>query len=287
LYPVVWRVLGAGPLWSTSIVLDGFALVEAVGGTGVEFDLTHPNGDTLMHIDTFSEYMDIDPRNTERMLDELLDSGVLIAERDSEHFRLGERFTSEFYQNRQDLSDDEVFEEAASSYIDETRLEPRTVTRPLIASSMALDTLGVELPAVEQLMVAILLDQFTESHPTGGIPNGFTPVSGRNIEPFTSLLPAAVIYCWREDCPPCDTVRDNFETLLEKDAIPNHVGLGAVYGPDFAELLLEDFEVSGAPTVLFFKDGRVDSRYVGPRSVDQLQVEITTIAESVSAGTVD
>jgi hypothetical protein len=127
--------------------------------------------------------------------------------------------------------------------------------------------------------VAFTLGAVDGDHPTGGVPEGFIPIRGDEIAPFLALNPAAVVYCWRENCTPCDTVVDDFEMLLREDAIPSEVALAAVYGPGFSEILSTEYSVTVAPTTLFCANGSVDSRIVSARTPEAFKSEIDTILD--------
>ena len=90
------------------------------------------------------------------------------------------------------------------------------------------------------------------------------------------LTRRAVVYVWQEDCEPCDLVRQTLEDLLDA---PEDIALFAVYGPDWAELLYEEFDVAGAPTTLFVLDGEVDSRLNGPHYPESYEGELETLRE--------
>jgi thiol-disulfide isomerase/thioredoxin len=122
-----------------------------------------------------------------------------------------------------------------------------------------------------------VLAQFQEPPPRAeGAPDSFLPVRGEQLLTLLQLTRRAVVYVWQEDCEPCDLTRETFEEQLD---IPADIGLFAVYGPDWAELLYEEFDVAGAPTTLFVLDGQVDSRLNGPHYPESYKGELETLRE--------
>lgn len=211
-------------------------------------------------------------------LDFLLDSGVLVETGDS--FEL----TPAFRRRRQER-EEEISSMSSKSVDDELAAYDGVIpadrrTRRTLATLRALESMG-EPPDEQTVVVASLsLDLFDDPPATGGVPEGFTPVRGSDIERFLVIHPTAVIYIWREECDPCDEVRRRLEDLLASGKVPAEVGLGAVYGPEWAEMLFEEYSVGGAPTLLFVDDGEVDSRLLGEHDREVIEREIAIIAGS-------
>lgn len=127
----------------------------------------------------------------------------------------------------------------------------------------------------EAIAVAAVLDRFSDpSPPTDGSPVPFLPIHGERLPFIVGCYGAVVVYAWREDCPPCDIMKATFEAVF--DPAPDDLLLVSVYGPDCPRLLDERFDVVGAPTTLFVRDGAVDSRFVGARDRNAVEREIET-----------
>lgn len=125
--------------------------------------------------------------------------------------------------------------------------------------------------------VAVLM-QLSGSPPrTEGVPDHFLPVHGEQLPTLLQLTDRAILYVWQEDCEPCDIVRETFEALFEGGI--DDIALFAVYGPEWAELLYEQFDVSGAPAALFVLDGDVDSRLYGAHYPEAYEGEVEKIRE--------
>ncbi|WP_336022794.1 thioredoxin family protein [Halobellus salinisoli] len=124
-----------------------------------------------------------------------------------------------------------------------------------------------------------LSDKQVETEIDNGVPEGFIALSPDEIMSVIEENDVAIIYCWRQDCSPCDVMREQFEKLVSQDAIPVDVPLGAIYGPEATDLLSEQYDVSVAPTTLFCSNGSVESRIVGSANPEALRAEIGIVAE--------
>jgi len=129
----------------------------------------------------------------------------------------------------------------------------------------------------EGIAVMAILDQFRDPPPVDGSPSAFLPVRGDRLPFLLAGYEAGIVYVWREDCPPCDVMKEDFEDVFESQ--PDDLLLVSVYGPECPVLLDERFDVVGAPTVLFVRDGRVDSRMVGARERTAIESEIETLRD--------
>lgn len=105
---------------------------------------------------------------------------------------------------------------------------------------------------------------------TSGIPDGFLTVDCQRLLTLVGLYRRTIVYAWREDCPPCDTMR----AVLEDVDIPDSVAMLAVYGPDCPRVLSREFDAAGAPTTLYTLNGRVEARHVGARGNVTLEREL-------------
>lgn len=221
----------------------------------------------------------------EELLGELLDAGIFEPAEDGEL-----RPTGAFRGARE-----ECREEVAALEDDEfhATLERYATAEGVAASDVGVDVLGDAvaiyraadaLDRERGLLAALALERIEAAGRTSGIPDGFVQLDGEDVDGFVAANPAAVVYFWREDCGPCDGARESFEALLDDGEIPESVGLGAVYGPDSADLIREEYQVGVAPTTLFCVDGSVDSRIVGAPGYDAIRNEVATIVESLERG---
>ncbi len=148
-----------------------------------------------------------------------------------------------------------------------------------LARYVALWDRTTDLSAAQALTLTVVIGQLeTEMPRAEGAPAAFLPVGGEDLVRLVRLHDRCVVYAWREDCPPCETIKADFDDLFGADP-PGDLLLLAVYGPDYPRLLDREFDMSAAPTMLFTLDGRVDSRFVGTPSAEGLESEIETLRE--------
>jgi len=148
-----------------------------------------------------------------------------------------------------------------------------------LARYVALRNRTADLSATQALTLTVVIGQLETGMPRAdGAPAAFLPVDGEDLVRLVRLHDRCVVYAWREDCPPCETIKADFDDLFGADP-PGDLLLLAVYGPDCPRLLDREFDVSAAPTMLFTLDGRVDSRFVGTPSTEGLESEIETLRE--------
>jgi thiol-disulfide isomerase/thioredoxin len=203
-------------------------------------------------------------------LDRLVSAGVLSTATD-ETVVLSDRFNDAREKARSSLDadgDESLDDELARLDLPERVLVDVAVLREF-DPTLAVDT---------AVSVAWSLSMFDESTPTSGVPDGFVPVAGDEIEQFVSGFRASVLYCWREECPPCDLVRADLEALVDDGTVPAWMGRAAVYGPAAAAELSRAYDIGGAPTLLFWVGETIDCRYVGPKDRETMARELRTVA---------
>ncbi len=142
---------------------------------------------------------------------------------------------------------------------------------PYLAELLALNDLLTD--AETALQVLPTLDLFGDSPPpVEGTPELFVQVSGPRLRTLAKLYERCIIYAWGYDCPPCETVRGDFDELLDEpmEGIP----LFAVCGEDCYKMLYDEFNMRGAPTVVFILEGKNDLRLEGPSAKEVLEREL-------------
>lgn len=112
--------------------------------------------------------------------------------------------------------------------------------------------------------------------PTDGVPESFVPVPATHVPHLTRIYSPAVVYVWLDDCPPCETVKDDLESIF---AEPQAVMPFAVYGPDHREFLADEYGVTAGPALLFVLDGAVDARLYGAQGKRGIEAELATLRE--------
>jgi hypothetical protein len=81
----------------------------------------------------------------------------------------------------------------------------------------------------------------------------------------------------KDGCDSCESVQSKLETLYEVSSLPSGLIVVAVPGPDHRYLLHEEFDVVGAPTLLFCKDSRVEMRLTGDVHIEQIENDVERI----------
>ena len=214
-------------------------------------------------------------------INELFSQGILT--QTDEGVKPTEKFQKKRAEYRKMIDDSDALESVYKQYApfapDGCESDPE-----LLSNVLALDNETSQLNEELCFSIALLFNRFDDKSPVSGVPDGFVPIAGSEIEQYLTEFPTSVLYFWREECPPCDEVRTNFEQLLDSGDIPEFVGRAAVYGPDSVQLIQDRYDVAAAPTVLFTVNGRVDSRYVGPKPKSAFRSEIETIVEMHNSG---
>lgn len=204
----------------------------------------------------------------EATLSRLLERAVLVAEDGGESLAFGDAFEDAVADHQRALEDADAAArarriEGAVDDADTATLltDAVEIDSGFVACAVALAE-QTELPADGLLELTVVLQQFRGDVPAvSGVPEGFLPVAGDQLETVLALFPRAVLYVWKEDCEPCDLVVESLEAVFEEP--PGAVAPLAVRGADCAELLRDRFDVAALPTTLFLIDGAVDSRLVG------------------------
>jgi hypothetical protein len=219
-------------------------------------------------------------------VEQLIERDVFRTADDADELRLTESFREAVEQRRETLADRAPADrpDAVGDALDDpdlaATLTAADVTDPdFLARYVALRTRADDLSATQALTLAVVVGQLVDGRPRDeGAPEAFLPVDGEDLLRLVALQDRCIVYAWREDCPPCETIKSDFADLFA-DGPPGDVLPLAVYGPDCPALLDREFDVSVAPTLLFTLHGDVDSRFVGAPSTEGLRAEIRTLRE--------
>jgi thiol-disulfide isomerase/thioredoxin len=112
--------------------------------------------------------------------------------------------------------------------------------------------------------------------PTQGVPHRVFVFHAAGFALYTIVVEIGVVYIWKEDCKQCDIVMRELNSLNNDYDVD--LVLFAVYGPTSPKILKSQYMVVGAPTILFLKNGVIDSRLQGARSRDILEAELEIIS---------
>ena len=218
---------------------------------------------------------------------ERLSAGDVLEVDDRGTVRLDEAFTDRIDARRREIAgaDDadlrEVLRDASvEDDAIEGLIEAAALDEEFLAEYLALDRVD-GLSHEARLRTLSLFDALRHAPPDAGAPEPFVPVRGVRLPLLLPLYELAIVYTWREDCPPCETMKEGFEATFEEP--PADIALFSVYGPDWGELLEERYDVVGGPTTLFFHEGRVDVRLTGAHATPIVRREVEKLRD-VAAG---
>lgn len=225
----------------------------------------------------------MDPESLLAMLES---EGIVESPQDDITIRLAESFTAAVVDSQKSLADldDAAIESTVETEITGDALLIDIVShaeRTFIARCIVLAEQVPDLGAEAIVRTALVLDRFDNSTVQGGgAPERFLPIRGDRIEVATALSRFAIVYVWREECPPCDVMCEEFDSRFTEQ--PDDIALYAVYGPAWAEGLYERYDVGGGPTTLFFADGTVNARLVGAHYCTTIGHEIEQLRETTT-----
>lgn len=217
----------------------------------------------------------------ERLLDDLVAAGVFEPSDDGE-LSLTPSFQRARDEHRREAAgmDEAALDDAIADFATAEDVDRSGVDAATVGDAMAIHDVAGSVDRERSLLAAVALARIEDAESAEGVPDGFVTLDGEDVDGFVASHPACVIYCWREDCEPCDGVRECFDEMVANDDVPEWVGLGAVYGPDSPDLLRERYDVAVAPTTLFCVDGRIDSRIVGNPGPEAFRTEVRVVVES-------
>jgi hypothetical protein len=207
-------------------------------------------------------------KQTETVLAALLEANVL-QERES-GVELTEEFRSLAQGRERGATDavphvDTVVDQPGVTEADEERICRYAAT---------LEEFGVELPGTELVAAAASIARL-DRDPADGKPDwGSVTVGGDELRAIVDANEDVLALIERDDCDPCDRVRSKLATLREEGALPPEVVLVDVPGRKHRRLLYEQFDVVGAPTLLFFHGGSVEMRLTGDVHRKQLRSDL-------------
>jgi len=211
---------------------------------------------------------------TTRLLDVLEREGVL-RETDG-NIRFSDDFRETFaaYADRTGTADGSPIH----SY--EGVLEESRVSKPAVAGYVnSLQDFGVdvELGGRELVIAGLALARVDEDLSGGSSEDPFLTLDGKELVDFLEGNAYGLVLVVKQDCDPCESIREKLNTLLHGDIIPETLPLIEISGPENRDLLMEEYDVVGAPTLLFCKGGRVEMRLIGDKHINQLKSDISKV----------
>ena len=184
-----------------------------------------------------------------------------------------DEFLSDLDKKRQnELSENNIHGEEIPQVVQEAELGP-----VLNATYATLCDWNTDASPGQVLVTAILLATDEEDlAELDGTPDGFVPLCWEEADTLVSLCDRCIVYIWRDDCPSCETMKDNLSEIFGQDA-PEDVLALSIYGPNNVAKLQEEYDVSVGPTTLFTLNGSIDSRFVGAADSSAIEDEIDVL----------
>jgi hypothetical protein len=221
----------------------------------------------------------------EENVDELISRDILKAVDAEESFKFDSVFLEAVEERKSELetvNSGEIRQLISSRFehdnVIETLCETAHEDLELAATYIELND-RIEVPITMEWigLYPVFLYRHTRSEPATGIPNSFAPIPVEKMTSISRLFSPMVVYIWRENCDPCDQMRDTFNRIFPEP--PADMAVFSVYGPENPTLLREEFDVGGAPTTLFVRETGVDARLTGAHYRRTIEKELSLLRE--------
>ena len=206
--------------------------------------------------------------DSKRILDQLLEAQVIGVEEDAESIFVLDNFKEDIthHSAKIERSEDPQLTNQISRMSDDLLVEALTTIAKkdpqFVSIFLTLKKWTTGLGNDELVQASTVLNQLYPEPPRkDGSPEGFIPIHGDQLEFLFKLHPRSVLYVWRDNCDPCDLLKETFEDILKQNSY--ELSFFSVYGPNSEELLADRFDVKGGPVTLFVLNGTVDSRFYG------------------------
>lgn len=148
--------------------------------------------------------------------------------------------------------------------------------RQLRTYTSALNMFNLELTDRETIAAASSILKTINESTTEDDNVGVTVDSER----FSALVEAGedvlALIC-KTDCEPCDRVRSKIKRVNDGGELPPGVIMIEVPGPENKYHLHDEFDVVGAPTLLFCQNGRVEMRLTGDTHIEQIRSDVNRV----------
>lgn len=135
----------------------------------------------------------------------------------------------------------------------------------------------VELGERELVIAGLTLARAAEESSNDDSADPFLTLNGEELVEFVEGNESGLVLVVKQDCDPCKAIREKINTLIQEGTIPEELPLIETPGPENRDLLMEEYDVVGAPTLLFCKGGRVEMRLVGDKHLNQLKSDISRV----------
>jgi len=194
---------------------------------------------------------------SETVLEALVDADVLVETGD------GIALTDEFHSRyeRQEVT-------GTGPSVDPERVQDEERVRGYVR---ALRTFDVDLTDEAVVAAAVSLDNLTADA------DDIVSVRGEALPALLDTVDHVIVLVSKDGCEACDTVRSKLDGLVEDGVVPADVVIAEVHGPECKRLLWENYDVVGAPTLLFGQSGGVELRLTGDPHVEQLRSDVQRV----------
>lgn len=197
---------------------------------------------------------------SEAILETLTDSGVLEVTADG--ISLTQAFRSE-YESHVPPDDNPVSADTEST-LKQTKYRVEGYEKALRTMDVSFDAGEIEVAARSLAMI-------------GTDDSEMVRIEGPTLPDFLETHDRVVVLVTKADCTPCEEVQSKLTTIVTEEIIPEDVILVEVPGADAQRLLWEEYDVVGAPTLLFYRHGQVEMRLTGNPHLQQLRSDITRV----------
>lgn len=201
----------------------------------------------------------------ERLLDDLLDHGVLV-EREDGALATTEAFdsTRNVYADSYGDASDAVFRSTIAELFDlseseaERRIETEGVSREMLVAHLAVAShVDADYATEELARMAMLV---VDVSPASPIPPEIDELDDDSYEAFLAANERAIVTVWKRHCAPCRAMKEDLDELLA--VLPDATAVGGVDGESVPEFR-RTYEVAAAPSILLFRDGELREAYRG------------------------
>jgi len=174
--------------------------------------------------------------------------------------------------------DDDTFAETIADLFDvpveeaHTRIEETDLTREDLIAYLSLQShLERDLP---QDVLVLLTSMISGVGFGSAVPDSMPELDDDTYPEFVAEHGNAVIVVWSYPCDPCRSLKEDLPAF--RDTLPERVALAGVDG-DAAGRLRREFDVTSAPTLLFFVDGELADTFEGYLPVEVLSERVEEV----------
>ncbi|MFB6123726.1 MAG: thioredoxin family protein [Haloferacaceae archaeon] len=215
----------------------------------------------------------------EDALDRLIDAGA-VHETDDGMLSTTQDFEDvrDVYHDTYGDAKESVFQAAIGELFDvdrETaaeRIEREDVTREELVAYLAVQSFLDDPPDQDTLahMAAVMV----ELGPGSPVPDPLPALDDDTYESFLADHPDSLLSVWTHGCSPCEAMKEDLDAILS--VLPDGVAAAGLDG-ETAVAFRRAFEVDAAPTMLLFRDGRLEASMTGRQSPEAVEERVEDV----------